>query len=227
MVEQFRLILKSKRIMDSCEEEYMSDPTNIEKTCNYMLYVHLFPPHEFQRARKLYTKAVEKMTQRGPDHPFILYAYLIYLTATREEDEDVLWELARRAKAADAARGKKRSAFEMAEIGFYRMAAVMHPDDAICQMNYAICLQWLRDDYVQSEQYYKRAARLTLGRDPLIMENYNWMLKNLMGVKRFGEDVLQEESKQQAAIANEEWNAARAKEAEEDKQKEMKNQINL
>ena len=159
---------------------------------------------------------MEKMAVRGPDHPFILFSFLIYCTATREEDDDVLWELARRAKIADAARNQKRSAFELAEIGFYRMAAVMHPDDAICQMNYAVCLQWLRSDYVQAEEFYMKAARLTLGRDPLIMLNYNWMLKHLMNVNRSGEDALHEESKKLAVVANQEWNQQRAEEQQEE-----------
>ena len=217
MVEQFRVILKARKIMNTCEEDYMNNPTSIETTCNYMLYVHLFPPHDFDRARQLYVRAMETMAQRGPDHPFILYSFLIFSTATGEEDDDVLFELARRAKLADIPRRQKnngRSGFELAEIGFYRMAAVVYPDDPICQMNYAICLQWLRDDYVQAEEFYQRAARLTLGRDSLIMSNYNWMLKNLMGVDRFGEDALHEESKKQAVLANHEWNLQRAAEAE-------------
>jgi len=215
MVEQFRLIIKAKNIMRTCEDEYMSDPTSIAKTCNYMLYVHLFPPHDLDRARKLYTKAMEKMQQRGPDHSFILYSFLIFLTATQEEDDSVLYELHRRAKIADQARGKHaRSAFELADIGFYRMAAVMHPEDAMCQMNYAISLQWYRNDYKQSEEFYKKAARLTMGRNPLIMTNYNWMLKNLMGADRFGEDALHQESKEQAEQAMHEWNDKVKQEAE-------------
>ena len=88
---------------------------------------------------------------------------MIFSTATREEDEAVLFELWRRARVADAARKQKRSAFELAEIGFYRMAAVFHPEDAVCQMNYAICLQWLRQDWEQAEEFYQKAARLTHG----------------------------------------------------------------
>ncbi len=164
MVEQFRVIVKAKNIMRTCVDDYMREPHSIERTFNYMLYVHLFPPHDIDRARPLYVKAMETMTNRGPDHPSVLYAFLIFSTATREEDEAVLFELWRRARVADAARNQKRSAFELSEIGFYRMAAVFHPEDAICQMNYAICLQWLRQDWEQSEEFYQKAARLTHGR---------------------------------------------------------------
>ena len=37
MIEQFRIILKAKKIMDSCEDDYMSNPTSLETTCNYMV----------------------------------------------------------------------------------------------------------------------------------------------------------------------------------------------
>ena len=104
---------------------------------------------------------------------------------------------------------RRRSPFELACVGFYRMAAIMHTEDAMCQMNYAICLQWYRHDYSQSEEFYQRAARLTLGRDPLIMFNYNWMLKHLMQVDRSGEDALFEESKQQASADIAVWNEQR------------------
>ena len=163
MVEQFRVIIRAKNIMKTCVDDYMREPHSIERTFNYMLYVHLFPPHDIDRARPLYVKAMETMTKRGPDHPSVLYAFLIFSTATREEDEAVLFELWRRARVADAARKQKRSAFELAEIGFYRMAAVFHPEDAVCQMNYAICLQWLRQDWEQAEEFYQKAARLTHG----------------------------------------------------------------
>ena len=99
MVVQFRIILQATKIMKTCEDDYMAEPTNVAKTCNYMLYVHLFPPHDLERARSLYTKAMAKMQERGPDHSFILYSFLIYVTATQEEDDAVLWELHRRAKA--------------------------------------------------------------------------------------------------------------------------------
>ena len=205
MVEQFRVILKAKKIMRTCVDDYMREPHSIERTFNYMLYTHLFPPHDFDRARTLYVKAMETMTKRGPDHPSILYAFLIFSTATREEDDDVLFELWRRAKIADAARNQKRSAFELAEIGFYRMAAVFHPEDYLCQMNYAICLQWLRQDWEQAEQFYQRAAKLTHGREELVMENYNFMLEKLAGKTYSAEDALGSQIRQEAALANQEF----------------------
>ena len=81
----FKFMVRGARIMRNCEDEYLSDPNNPVNLCNYMVYLHV-ERHDYNKARPLYARALEMMSTRGPDNAFILYAYAMFVTATREED---------------------------------------------------------------------------------------------------------------------------------------------
>ena len=172
----FRLMVRGARIMHKCEDEYLSNPNDPVNLCNYMVYLHV-EKRNYEKARPLYARALEMMSARGPDNAFVLYAYAMFVTATREEDfEDVL-QLVNRAHIANRV-GANR--FNLAEKGFFRQVAVLNPKNGQAQANYAICLQFLRQDYEQAEEFYIRACDA----DPYdkgIQENFNNMLTKLAG----------------------------------------------
>ena len=180
----FKLMVRGARIMRSCEDEYLSDPNNPVNLCNYMLYLHV-EKRNYAKARPLYARALEMMSVRGPDNPFILYSYAMFVTATREEDFDEVVNLVQRARVANATGENK---FNLAEKGFFRQVAVLNPKNGQAQANYAICLQFLRQDYKLAEEHYIKACEA----DPYdqgIIENFNNMLTKLAGANYDGFDA--------------------------------------
>ena len=170
----FKFMVRGARIMRNCEDEYLADPNNPVNLCNYMLYLHI-DKRDYVKARPLYARALEMMSSRGPDNAFILYAYAMFVTATREEDFDEVMAIVQRAHVANAT-GENR--FSLAEKGFFRQVAVLNPKNGQAQANYAICLQFLRHDYEQAEELYIKA----LEADPYdegIVENFNNMLTKM------------------------------------------------
>ena len=69
--------------MKSCEQVFLENPNKIEALCNYTLYLHAVQL-DYDRARIMYGKMLEYMVGRGPDNAFVLYAYAIFATGTRE-----------------------------------------------------------------------------------------------------------------------------------------------
>lgn len=201
MAKTFRIMVKAKKLMVGSDVRYLQNPNSIENLCNYMMHLTCFPPHNYDRARVLYSKAFEYMVARGPDNSFILFAYAIFVSSTREEDDLSIVDYVRRGHL----RPKAKEKFELAEKGFYRMASLWHPDDALCQHLYALCLQWVCKDYDQSEEYYLRAMEITCGRDKIIVDNFNYMLANLKGVDYDAEHCMRERALKQASEETRLW----------------------
>ncbi|KAG6944760.1 hypothetical protein JG688_00016928, partial [Phytophthora aleatoria] len=118
--------------------QYLEDPTHLVKMGNYVLYLHTIT-HDYERARPLYGRLLRVMAQRGPDIPFILFSYGIFLYITQEEDTSVVEEMILRGKIADPTLVKYKVAF----LGFFRQAILQNPLDAEAHINYAACVQWL------------------------------------------------------------------------------------
>ncbi len=180
----FRMMVRGAKIMRSCEDEYLSAPNDPVNLCNYMLFLHV-EKRNYNKARPLYARALEMMSSRGPDNAFILFAYAMFVTATREEDFDEVMNYVRRARAVNKT-GTNR--FNLAEKGFFRQVAVLNPRSGQALANYAICLQFLRQDYDQAEEFYIKACEA----DPYdqgIVENFNNMLKRLKGAPYDGFDA--------------------------------------
>ncbi|RLN65794.1 hypothetical protein BBP00_00002631 [Phytophthora kernoviae] len=145
----FRLILRAVQLMKTCESEYLENPTNLVKMGNYVLYLHTIL-HDYDRARPLYGRLMRIMAQRGPDLPFILFSYGIFLYVTQEEDVTLVEEMIIRGKIADPALVKYKVAF----LGFFRQAILQNPDDAETHINYAACVQWLYEQYDEATTHY-------------------------------------------------------------------------
>ena len=171
----FRQMVRGAKIMKTCENDFLSDPDKIENLCNYTLYLHAVRL-EYDHARILYGRMLEYMVGRGPDNAFVLYAYAIFSTATREADFDDIMDMVMRARDAEPKTGAH--CFDLAQKGFFKQAMVFQPKSAQANANYAICLQYVRQDYVQAEEYYLRACKLD-PYDHSITANFNDMLKRL------------------------------------------------
>ncbi|GLE01583.1 hypothetical protein PINS_up010413 [Pythium insidiosum] len=148
----FRLIMKSVQLMKASEHEYLQDPTNLVKMGNYVLFLHAIL-HDYERARPLYGRLMRTMAQRGPDVPFILFSYGIFLYVTQDDDVGLVEEMIYRGKLKD----RQLIKYKMAFLGFFRQSMIQNPRDAESNLNYAACLQWLFDQYEESTKYYLRA----------------------------------------------------------------------
>lgn len=148
----FQMIMRSVRLMQTCEQEYLEEPTNLVKMGNYVLYLHTIT-HDYERARPLYGRLMRMMAQRGPDLSFILLSYGIFLYVTQEEDSGLVEEMIVRGKLKDPRLLK----YKMAFLGFFRQALVQNPLDAESNLNYAASLHWLYGRYDEATEYYLRA----------------------------------------------------------------------
>ncbi|TMW67635.1 hypothetical protein Poli38472_011255 [Pythium oligandrum] len=166
----FRLIMKSVQLMKTSERDYLEDPTNLVKMGNYVLFLHAIL-HEYDRARPLYARLMRMMAQRGPDVPFILFSYGIFLYVTQEDDVALVEDMILRAKLKD----KQLTKYKMAYLGFFRQSMIQNPHNAESNLNYAACLQWLFEQYEESTKYYLRAIAAN-PRKKGIMELFQDML---------------------------------------------------
>jgi ankyrin repeat protein/tetratricopeptide (TPR) repeat protein len=195
----FRLMVRGARIMRTCADKYLSNPDDPVALCNYVLYLHV-GKRDYNKARPLYARCLSMMSERGPDNAFILFAYAMFVTATREEDFGEVMNYVRRAHAANK-NGANR--FSLAEKGFFRQVAVLNPRNGQACANYAICLQFLRFDYDKSEEWYIKACDA----DPYdagIVENFNNMLKRMAGKQYDGFDAFRKYQAEKAAVEAEE-----------------------
>jgi ankyrin repeat protein len=144
----FIFIEKAMIIYLNAERNYMQFPNNEAYLYNYTLYVHAVE-QDYIHARSLYAKSIQKMEERGPDIPFILYAYAIFCFVTHDADYVDICALLDRARAAelyqanmekrklhetdidDPNKPKVKTAefrfgkcFDLASVGFFRYTAV-------------------------------------------------------------------------------------------------------
>ncbi|KAG1709367.1 hypothetical protein DVH05_020022 [Phytophthora capsici] len=150
-----QMIIRAVKLMRTCEQEYLEDPTNLAKMGNYVLYLHTIT-HDYDRARPLYGRLLRVMAQRGPDIPFVLFSYGIFLYITQEEDTTLVEEMIWRGKIADPTLVKYKVAF----LGFFRQAILQNPNDAEAHVNYAACVQWLYEQYDEATSHYLQALAL-------------------------------------------------------------------
>jgi ankyrin repeat protein len=148
----FRLIMKAVQLMKGAEQEYLEDPTNLVKMGNYVLFLHAIR-HDYERARPLYARLMRTMAQRGPDVPFILFSYALFLFVTQEDDVALVEDMILRAKRLD----RQLLKYKLAFLGFFRQSMLQNPHDGESNLNYAACLQWLFEQYDESIPYYLRA----------------------------------------------------------------------
>ncbi|KAL4093780.1 hypothetical protein PRIC1_011210 [Phytophthora ramorum] len=174
----FQMVLRAVRLMKTCEREYLEDPTHMAKMGNYVLYLHTIA-HDYDRARPLYGRLVRVMAQRGPDIPFVLFSYGIFLYITQEEDTTLVEEMIVRGKMADPTLVKYKVAF----LGFFRQAILQNPDDAEAHINYAACIQWLYEKYDEATTHYLLALALTPQRKGT-MEIFQNMLDRRRRIER-------------------------------------------
>ncbi|KAF1790888.1 Ankyrin repeat-containing domain [Phytophthora cactorum] len=174
----FQMVIRAVRLMRTCEQEYLEDPTHLVKMGNYVLYLHTIT-HDYERARPLYGRLLRVMAQRGPDIPFILFSYGIFLYITQEEDTSVVEEMILRGKIADPTLVKYKVAF----LGFFRQAILQNPLDAEAHINYAACVQWLFEQYEEATAHYLQALALAPQRKGTI-ELFQNMLDHKRRIER-------------------------------------------
>ena len=97
----------------------------------------------------MYAKMLDYMVGRGPDNAFVLYAYAIFATGTREADFDDVMDMVHRARDCEPKTGTH--IFDLASKGFFRQAMVFNPKSAQAHSNYAIVMQFVHQDYAQAE----------------------------------------------------------------------------
>ncbi|GMF22262.1 unnamed protein product [Phytophthora fragariaefolia] len=174
----FQMIIRAVRLMKTCEREYLEDPTNLVRMGNYVLYLHTIT-HDYDRARPLYGRLMRVMAQRGPDIPFVLFSYGIFLYITQEEDAALVEDMILRGRIADPTLVKYKVAF----LGFFRQAILQNPNDAEAHINYAACIQWLYEQYDEATTHYLQALALAPQRKGT-MEIFQNMLDRRRRIER-------------------------------------------
>lgn len=213
--KKLRTLLRGVEIMRCAEDKYLENPFRIETSetdrqgivnlCNYMLYLFVIE-HKTDKARPLFHRAMNYMMERGPDNPFVLMNYAIFLASNLEDDFDVIMDFVSRAYTVDPS----MAVFHLAEAGFYRQATIEQPQNSTALLNYALCLQFfgttttssihIYPDYELAEEYYLSALQID-PQNQFIVENFNFMLRNLKGVDY---DAFTSFQRRQAEMAAEE-----------------------
>ncbi|OQR94161.1 hypothetical protein ACHHYP_01640 [Achlya hypogyna] len=151
----FRRLLEGVRLARGCERAYMEEPTSLSALGNYALYLHALL-HDYARAGLMYGHLVDLMAARGPDVPFILRCYAIFLFVTAQDERDTIALLVARADKIDPRKRK----FELAFLGFFRHSVVLFPESAQSHVNYASCLDWVYGNVDGAIKHYLRALAL-------------------------------------------------------------------
>ncbi|POM59602.1 hypothetical protein PHPALM_31636 [Phytophthora palmivora] len=119
------------------------------------------------------------MAQRGPDIPFVLFSYGIFLYITQEEDTTLVEEMILRGKIVDPTLVKYKVAF----LGFFRQAVLQNLNSAETHINYAACVQWLYEQYDEATDHYLIALSLAPQRKGT-MEIFQNMLDRRRRIER-------------------------------------------
>eukprot|EP00903_Cladosiphon_okamuranus_P012921 g12064.t1 len=185
---QFQLIMRAQRICKGAEAAYLADPDSLRCQINYILYTHVIEK-DYNRARILYTTALNAMESRGPDVQLLLFAFAIFCLVTREEDMVSILATVERGIAAGAevtattdnpwpaeSYTSKRNPrqFALAEAGFFRFAAY-NINDSESWHNYAVCRQLAYGDYAGASECYLKAIEIN-PKDSRLQANYQALM---------------------------------------------------
>lgn len=176
---QFRNMVKGVHISQTAVDKYLRDPHSIVNMCNYTLHLLCFQ-HDYDRVRPLVQQCMQKMEEYGPDNTFILYTFAIFLTATGEEDWQVISTLVDRARAADMDGSKYVAAFE----GFFRRARTEMGKNPAALFHFGIASMFVMQKYTWAEDVFLKALEhLSMSSElyPRISETFDFMLSELMG----------------------------------------------
>ena len=196
-VQQARAFL----LADSALELYLKHPETDEYLLRYTLYCHIVTC-DLDRARGLYMECFRRMSYRGPDNSFLLYAYAIFVFVNREVDfvdiealitraqsAELNSELQRRRRRGDSIDSKSLAAtmrfgftFKQAKIGYFERYAELH-NTCLSWHQYAACLFIVYNQFEKSFSAFVRA----LDRDALNVAARSNL--DLMLDRHFGDDV--------------------------------------
>lgn len=216
MRRHFAKLSRGIKIMRSAEKAYLEQPfvedlahgntRMVVNLCNYMLYLHVVED-KVDKARPLYAMAMQFMERRGPDNAFILYSYACFVASQCEDDFEDIMDYVYRAREADPS-GRS---FELAEAGFFRLRSTQEPTNGLAQFNYALCLQFfgtcatskkqVGPEYDLAEQCYLRALQHS-PYNKNVVENFNFMLRNLKGADYDAFDAFQAHQQKLLALQN-------------------------
>lgn len=194
---------RANQLADSALELYLRHPESDEYLLRYTLYCHIVTC-DLVRARNLYMECFRRMKSRGPDNPFLLYAYAIFVFVNREADfadveafiarahtAELNLELQRRRRRGDvidakvlAAKMKFGSTFKLAKIGYFQRYAESH-NTCLSWHQYAACLFLVYNDFDKSFAAFVRS----LDREALnaaARANLDFLLD-----QHFGDDIEQ------------------------------------
>ena len=216
MRKHFAKLSRGIKIMSRAEAAYLEEPfveslahgntKMVVNLCNYMLYLHVVED-KIDKARPLYTMAMQFMHTRGPDNAFILYSYACFVASQCEDEFEDIMSYVYRAREADPT----GQSYELAEAGYFRLRSSREPTNGIAQFNYALCLQFfgtcatskpqIEPDYDLAEHYYLRALQYS-PYNKNIVDNFNFMLRSLKGAEYDAFDAFQIHQQKLLAVQN-------------------------
>jgi hypothetical protein len=193
-----RYVEKAMAISMTVEADYLAHPDENKHLFNYAVHCHVIL-QDIGRARKLFVEAMRRMESRGPDLPFLLYAYAVFVFTTHDLDYldvIILMERARTAEVArDAFNRKKKGIppskgvedgtfpfgliFDFANAGFYRYAANTL-NNATAWECYAACRFLVFRDFNLSFDAYMEAFK-TDPKNAKLRINFDHMMEFFHG----------------------------------------------
>lgn len=188
---------KAYDIADTALELYLKHPEIDENLYRYALYCHV-AVNDIVRARHLYVECFRRMKDKGPDNPFILYSYAIFVFVNQEADFGDIQALIARAQTAESSAELRRKnrrgmtelkkirnfgkTFRVARVGFFQRYAETH-NTCLSWHQYAACLFLVYNLFEDSFAAFVRALDCDALNRPA-RENLNLVLD-----RHFGDDV--------------------------------------
>jgi Splicing factor len=170
----FSQIVHAVKYTEEIERKYKQNPLKLSSRVNLALLYHCLK-FDLPSAKSLYEDAIS----HSSCHPVISRAYGIFILATACETEMInnfktACKLFDDAEVLDPGAIKFRSAIE----NFFYWSIIMHPNNPIALLNYALLHQCILGEYYRAEKIYRRALSVD-SKNSNVSNNYNFFIDQL------------------------------------------------
>ncbi len=159
-------VAKAIQFTHGVEEKYHQDSKKLSNIVNFALLNHCLKLN-IETAKALYNDAIKRSSQ----HPVIARAYGIFLLATCKSQNTLIFEKSCRFFKEANALDPSGIKFQAATENFFYWSVVMHPNNPLALLNYALLHQCVLGEFYRAEKIYRRA--IAQGTNEYVVTNYN------------------------------------------------------
>jgi len=163
----FSQIVKAVTLIKDTEVKYEISPDKLPNMVNFALLCHCIRL-DFEKARPLYKDTFTK----SPCHPVIARAYGIFNMASCDAPQIQIFQKACKLFEDSDASDPQQSLFQSAKANFFHFAVLIHPNNSIALLNYALLHQCVLKEYNRAEMIYRRALALNPD-NSYVVRNFN------------------------------------------------------